>query len=629
MPATTTTAHALAHPLSLLLRHIDTHPSTLTTRQAQTAYLTTLTRQHNFPYYSPTYGHTSHDAKSLRAALVAIMRNCKAPGVEVTPGKKPIDELFAKGRGVLMEGFVRGVEEAAAGGGLESGGEDEEEEEDDDDGTGEPVDVEEERKLRAILEDEHSSDGEYEPVAVGRRKLRRTTRARRIGGKESSAVPVSRTRVCRVAAAEEETSTYLKGMPEVVQDHADLRFIPQSSASVSQASRRHSSTSPSPGGRETAAVEVSNTSRASEDRRSVVSIDSHSQLSSTAQIKTSKRKLSYIQLITDAGGEGDDQVIEAQTSSEQRRKARRRRRSSFSHPSGSTAPAVDGSNARLEMRISEGGDDDDATSRLQLQLNLPRGEDIGCWVQELKQRIESAVAAFFTLIDLDPSKSADVVLRPSADLRALYGKSLGGTDWKSTVSYLKSKRRLPASAFLQSLIAAFLADEVLDGASVGWESTLALLREDSPFQKYAAPLLGHTEARVLLREAAAAQLRDGDFLESELRPCAREVAADLRLVLHDHLELFDQADAQWHGTLIQDLQDVCEVALQLRGWLDVLGGRVDWVWYSCRQCREADLQVEDEGARLVERDVAFTIFPGLACAVADEEMAVPASVVWF
>lgn len=62
-------------PVALILHYIFLHPCALTTRASQDAFLTRLTNKHKFPYYSSTYGHTFHDPKSLRAVLVATVRN--------------------------------------------------------------------------------------------------------------------------------------------------------------------------------------------------------------------------------------------------------------------------------------------------------------------------------------------------------------------------------------------------------------------------------------------------------------------------------------------------------------------------------------------------------------------------
>ena len=144
--------------------------------------------------------------------------------------------------------------------------------------------------------------------------------------------------------------------------------------------------------------------------------------------------------------------------------------------------------------------------------------------------------------------------------------------------------------------------------------SLSLLAADTPFQKYAVPLLKSVDTRALLYEAETAQLRDGQFLDSEVRPRARELAADLRLVLHDHLDLLKQGTELWHETLTQGLQEICEAALEVRAWVEVLGGRVVWEWYSCGERREG-------------QEVAFTVFPRLSWPCGSGETIFPGVVV--
>lgn len=598
MPSTTTppqppTSNALA--LSLILAHIaSSPPGSLSSRNQQTAYLNSLTSKHRFAYFSSTYGHTVHDAKSLRAALVAILRNYgqRGSGME-GKGKVDVQEFFEKGREVLERGFVAAVEEAAAADlemeGTEGGGS-EGEEEVDIDGTGEVVDEREERRIRAILEDSHSSDEEYEPGRERRRRKKGRGRKVRRRGRVVRSVSIATSAECEDGEREdgerEEVPTGLETGCE--------RF-----ASALNAGR---SLSQGPDCSPPACYDGLD---------GFISRDLPDGRLSNEELKprSCKRKLSYVQLQDDSGNEGDDER-QMSISCERMRPKRRRAKHSRS-PRLATQQHVEDDEA------STAADDDKPIKTEYDDADLEHqphvADDIHRRIQALNDKVESVVLTLFAIINLDPSRSADLVLDPNTNLRALYTQVLGGSGWKHTAFHLKSQHCFLASDILRSLISAFLTNHILN-ADIPWASTLSLLATDTPFQKYAVPLLKSVDTRALLYEAETAQLRDGEFLDSEVRPRARGFAADLRLVVHDHLDLLIQGTELWHETLTQGLQKICEAALELRGWVEVLGGRAVWEWYGC-------------GETLEGQEVAFTVFPRLSWPCGSGEAIFPGVVV--
>ncbi|SMR64009.1 unnamed protein product [Zymoseptoria tritici ST99CH_3D1] len=174
MPTHPPTDPPNAIALSLILSHISTHPHRLTTRPSQTAFLEKLTRTHKFPYRSPYWGNTYHDAKSLRTVLGNVMRKYGLPITIEEEGEvgkmEGVERLFHYGEEVLDVGFVEAVREAAGEvgdigvDGIDSDGE----EEDEDEGGGSEAE-----ELKALLERDDSEDEEYQPRKGRMREAKR------------------------------------------------------------------------------------------------------------------------------------------------------------------------------------------------------------------------------------------------------------------------------------------------------------------------------------------------------------------------------------------------------------------------------------------------------------------------
>ncbi|EGP82886.1 uncharacterized protein MYCGRDRAFT_96998 [Zymoseptoria tritici IPO323] len=174
MPTHPPTDPPNAIALSLILSHISTHPHRLTTRPSQTALLEKLTRTHKFPYRSPYWGNTYHDAKSLRTVLGNVMRKYGLPITIEEEGEvgkmEGVERLFHYGEEVLDVGFVEAVREAAGEvgdigvDGIDSDGE----EEDEDEGGGSEAE-----ELKALLERDDSEDEEYQPRKGRMREAKR------------------------------------------------------------------------------------------------------------------------------------------------------------------------------------------------------------------------------------------------------------------------------------------------------------------------------------------------------------------------------------------------------------------------------------------------------------------------
>ncbi|KJX92039.1 hypothetical protein TI39_contig5949g00001 [Zymoseptoria brevis] len=180
MPTHPPTDPPNAIALSLILSHISSHPHRLTTRPSQTAFLEKFTRTHKFPYRSPYWGNTFHDAKSLRTVLGNVMRKHGLPITieeeEEVGSLDGVERLFHYGEEVLDVEFVEKVKEAAGSaevgdiglGESESDGEDEEEEEEEDQGGGSEAE-----ELKALLERDDSEDEEYQPRKGRMREAKR------------------------------------------------------------------------------------------------------------------------------------------------------------------------------------------------------------------------------------------------------------------------------------------------------------------------------------------------------------------------------------------------------------------------------------------------------------------------
>lgn len=104
---------ANAAAICQVLTDIANFSSPLSTRSDQQTYLKKLTSTHKFTYYSATYGHTTHDAASLRKVLANTMRYHPNPGFGAAGGNAAVDMLFQHGCEMLEATYLEEVRLAA------------------------------------------------------------------------------------------------------------------------------------------------------------------------------------------------------------------------------------------------------------------------------------------------------------------------------------------------------------------------------------------------------------------------------------------------------------------------------------------------------------------------------------
>lgn len=186
-----------------ILTHIDAHPSSLLTRASQTAFLKDLTRTYKFSYHSSTYGHTTHDEKSLRKVLGNTMRNHPNPEFGVASGNAAVDMLFEIGSEMLDRGYVEEVRRAGEGVVVERRGREGSDEEESDEETG--------------VDDEDDED-----FVVSGRKLRATKAV--VSGKRRLSAGLGRMSIKRRRCVG-HSSTVLQGR-QCAQRRASVEILP-------------------------------------------------------------------------------------------------------------------------------------------------------------------------------------------------------------------------------------------------------------------------------------------------------------------------------------------------------------------------------------------------------------------
>lgn len=130
---------ANAAAISRVLTDIASFPTPILNRSDQQTYLKTLTSTHKFLYHSATYGHTAHDAASLRKVLANTMRHHPNPEFGIAGGNAAVDMLFEFGCEMLEAGYVEEVMRAGTEEVVEMREEEEEEDSEEEEGMGEIV----------------------------------------------------------------------------------------------------------------------------------------------------------------------------------------------------------------------------------------------------------------------------------------------------------------------------------------------------------------------------------------------------------------------------------------------------------------------------------------------------------
>lgn len=110
-----------------------------------------------------------------------------------------------------------------------------------------------------------------------------------------------------------------------------------------------------------------------------------------------------------------------------------------------------------------------------MTIGMP-DSDVRKQLAKLRRRIKNTVAVVFDNIGqvYEAGRSADLAVKPSVELEALYSLVFGTQNWRATAVELQGIKRVSASTFLEALVSAFFLRKIFRN-DVPWESPCALL----------------------------------------------------------------------------------------------------------------------------------------------------------